>query len=131
MNTKVAKPAKPETTGSGADIAKYVVAGLIVAAGVFGFYWFGAWTTPLRSLLVVAGIAAGFAVFTQTAAGRDVLEFVEESRFELRKVVWPTRENSLRMTGVIIVVIIAFSIFLGIVDSVLYEGVHWLLSTGK
>jgi preprotein translocase subunit SecE len=127
MNTKVAKPAKPETTGSGADIAKYVVAGLLLVAGVFGFYWFGTWTTPLRGLLVAAGLIAGFAVFTQTAAGRDVLEFVEESRFELRKVVWPTRENSIRMTGVIILVIVAMSVFLSIVDWLLGSGISWLL----
>ena len=116
MNTKVAKPAGQVTTGSGADIAKYVAAGLLLAAGVFGFYWFGSWTTPLRGLLVAAGLVAGFGVFTQTAAGREVMDFVGESRFELRKVVWPTRENSIRMTGVIIVVIVAMSIFLAIVD---------------
>jgi len=126
MNTKVAKPAKPDT-GSGADIAKYAIAGLLLAAGVFGFYWFGAWATPLRALLVVAGLGAGFAVFTQTAAGRDVLEFIDESRFELRKVVWPTRENSLRMTGVIVVVIVLMSLFLYVVDSVLFAAIKWLL----
>ena len=127
MNTKVAKPAGQAASGSGADIARYTIAGLLLLAGVFGFYWFGTWTTPLRGLLVVIGLVAGFAVFTQTAAGRDTLEFIDESRFELRKVVWPTRENSLRMTGVIIVVIVLMSVFLSIVDWLLGTGIAWLL----
>jgi preprotein translocase subunit SecE len=74
-------------------------------------------------LLVAAGVVAGFAVFTQTSAGQDVLEFVGEARFELRKVVWPTRENSIRMTGMIIAVIVAMSIFLSIVDL----GLGWII----
>jgi len=127
MNTKVAKPAKPDSAGSGADIVKYVIAGLLLVAGVFCFYWFGAWPTPLRGLLVVVGLIAGFGVFTQTASGQDVLEFIGEARFELRKVVWPTRENSIRMTGVIILVIVIMSLFLSLVDWLLGTGITWLL----
>jgi preprotein translocase subunit SecE len=128
MNTKAIKPSKPETVGSGADIVKYVLAALILVSGVFGFYWFGTWATPLRALMVVLGLVAAFAVFTQTVAGQDVLEFVRESQFELRKVVWPTREKSLQMTGVIIVVIVVMSIVLSLIDWVLGTGIAWLLS---
>jgi len=129
MNAKVVKsPNKPASTVSGADIAKYAIAGLLLVAGVVGFYWFGTWPTPLRGLLVAAGLVAGFAVFTQTAAGRQVLEFFAEARFELRKVVWPTREASIRTTGMIIVVIVAMSIFLSIVDFGLGTVIGKLLS---
>jgi len=123
MNAKVVKPAKPASTVSGADIAKYALAGLLLVAGVFGFYWFGTWATPLRGLLVVAGMVAGVAVFSQTAAGRQALDFFGEARFELRKVVWPTREQSIRMTGVIIVVIVIMSLFLSLVDL----GLGWVI----
>jgi preprotein translocase subunit SecE len=128
MNAKVVKSPKPASTVSGADIAKYAIAGLLLVAGVFGFYWFGTWATPLRGLLVVAGLVAGFAVFSQTAAGRQTLEFFAEARFELRKVVWPTREASIRTTGMIIVVIVAMSIFLSIVDFGLGTVIGKLLS---
>ncbi|MBS0457140.1 MAG: preprotein translocase subunit SecE [Proteobacteria bacterium] len=128
MNTKAVKPGNASAPTTGADIAKYVAAALLLAAGVFGFYWFGAWATPLRSLLVVAGLVAGFAVFTQTPAGRQTLEFVDESRFELRKVVWPSRQDSIRTTGVIIVVIVVFSLFLAAVDFLIGTGINKLLS---
>ena len=124
MNAKVVKsPNKPASTVSGADLAKYAIAGLLLAAGVFGFYWFGSWATPLRGLLVAAGLVAGFAVFSQTAAGQQTLEFFGEARFELRKVVWPTREVSIRATGMVIVVIIAMSVFLATVDL----GLGWVI----
>ena len=119
MNAKVVKPAKPAPTVSGADIAKYALAALLLAAGVFGFYWFSAWAAPLRGLLAAAGLVAALLVFAQTSAGQRALEFFAEARFELRKVVWPTREASIRTTGVIIVVIIAMSLILALIDFVL------------
>ena len=129
MNAKVVKsPNKPAPAVSGADLAKYTIAGLLLVAGVFGFYWFGTWATPLRGLLVVAGLVAGFAVFSQTAAGRQTLEFFAEARFELRKVVWPSRESSIRNTGVIIVVIVVMSIVLALIDFVLGTVIGKLLS---
>ncbi len=128
MNAKVSKPVQPASSVSGADIVKYVVAGLLLVAGVLGFYWFGAWATPLRGLLVAAGLVAALFVVAQTAAGRTGLEFFEEARFELRKVVWPTREASLRTTGVIIVVIVVISILLALIDLVLGTVVGKLLS---
>ncbi len=127
MNAKMVKTAKPAPTVSGTDIAKYVVAGLLLVAGVFGFYWFGTWATPLRGLLVVAGLVAGLAVFSQTAAGHQALEFFGEARFELRKVVWPTREASIRTTGVIILVIVIMSILLALIDLLIGTGIGWLL----
>jgi len=129
MNAKVVKsPNKPASTVSGADIAKYAIAGLLLVAGVFGFYWFGALATPLRGLMVAAGLVAGFAVFSQTAAGRQTLEFFAEARFELRKVVWPTSEASIRTTGVIIVVIVIMSLVLALIDFVLGTVIGKLLS---
>ena len=128
MNAKVVKSSsKPAMTVSGADIAKYVVAGLLLVAGVFGFYWFGTWATPLRALLVVAGLVAALAVFSQTVAGQQALEFFGEARFELRKVVWPTREASIRATGVVILVIVIMSIVLALIDLVLGTAIGKLL----
>jgi preprotein translocase subunit SecE len=128
MNAKAARPDRPGSTASGSDIAKYVIAGLLLAAGVFGFYWFGSLATPLRGLMVVAGLVAGLAVFSQTVAGQQTLEFFAEARFELRKVVWPTREASIRTTGVIIVVIVAMSLVLALIDFVIGSVIGKLLS---
>ena len=125
MNAKVEKKSLPQT--SAADILKFIVAVLLLAAGVFGFYWFSAWATPLRGLLVAFGLVAALVVCALTATGHRALEFFSEARFELRKVVWPTRQESFRTTGVIIVVIMIMSLILAAIDLVLGFGVGKLL----
>ena len=119
--------AKPVTsTASGADIAKYALAALLLVAGLVG-YWLAPWPSPLRALLVVGGLVAGLAVFATTAAGRVALDFFAEARFELRKVVWPSREVSIRTTGVIIAVIVVMSLILALIDFVIGKLISLLL----
>ncbi|MDR6136867.1 preprotein translocase subunit SecE [Pseudoxanthomonas sp. SORGH_AS 997] len=77
----------------------------------------------LRALIVIVGLVAGAAVFVATAKGKDTLEFLSESRFELRKVVWPTRQESLRMTWVVMVVVVILSLILAGFDF----GIQWLV----
>jgi preprotein translocase subunit SecE len=119
MNAKIAKPA---AAASGADIAKYALAAMLLVAGLIG-YWVAPWATPLRALLVAGGLGEAGFVFATTVAGRVALEFLGEARFELRKVIWPTRQDSIRATGVIIGVIVVMSIVLAIIDL----GLGWLI----
>lgn len=113
---------------SGGDIAKYGLALLLVAAGVVAFYWFaGQWPTPVRVLAVVAGLVAGVVVFMTTRKGADTREFLSESRFELRKVVWPTRQEALRTTWIVILVVIVISLMLAAFDVVIQWAVKLLL----
>ena len=114
MNSKV-EQSKAGTPA--ADIAKYVLALALVVGGLVAWWWFnGQWATPVRALAVVAGLVLGALVFLQTGKGRDTREFLSESRFELRKVVWPTRDETLRTTLVIVVVVIILSLLLGLID---------------
>ena len=97
MNSKVER--SKGTASSSSDIAKFVLAGALVVAGLVAWWWFaGQWATPVRALAVIAGLVLGAVVFLSTDKGRDTREFLVESRFELRKVVWPTRQEALRMT---------------------------------
>ena len=115
------------STGAG-DIAKYVVALLLVAAGLFAFYWFdGQWPTGVRALAVVAGLVLGAVVFLTTAKGADTREFLSESRFELRKVVWPTRQETTRTMWVVIAAVIIISLILAAFDWVIQLIVKYLL----
>ena len=128
MNSKVVQNRGMQTGGTSAgDIAKYVVALLLVAAGVFGFYWFTGWATGLRALLVVAGVVAGAALFATTALGGRTREFLYESRFELRKVVWPTRQEALRTTWVVMLAVLIISLLLSGFDVVIQALVKLLL----
>ena len=118
-----------QSSGAG-DIVKYVVALLLVAAGLFAFYWFdGQWPTGVRVLAVVVGLLAGVGVFMLTAKGAETREFLSESRFELRKVVWPTRQETNRTTGVVIIAVIVISLILAAFDWVIQLVVKYLLGT--
>jgi preprotein translocase subunit SecE len=123
VNTKVDQ----SHGASPGDIAKYVIAVLLVAAGVFGFYWFTQWPTALRALLVTAGLVAGLVVFALSARGAQTREFLSESRFELRKVVWPTRQEALRTTWVVMLAVLIISLLLAGFDTVIQWVIKFLL----
>ena len=121
----------PTPSASGGDIVKYALALLLAVAGLFAFYWFdGQWPAGVRALVVVVGLAAGAAVFMLTAKGANTREFLSESRFELRKVVWPTRQETTRTMWVVIAVVILMSLMLAGMDLVIQAAVKWLLGNG-
>jgi preprotein translocase subunit SecE len=132
MNSKI----EHDNAATGGDIAKYVAAGVLLVAGLFFWFWFsapehaarlGAWSSQIRGLVVILGLLAGGAVFMLTALGRSTKEFLSESRFELRKVVWPTRQEAIRMTWVVVVVVIILSLLLGGFDFIIQKLTQWIL----
>ena len=128
MNTKVVPNRGAQPGGSAAgDIAKYVVALLLAAAGVFGFYWFADLSTAVRVLMVIAGLVAGAVVFATSDRGGRTREFLAESRFELRKVVWPTRQEALRTTWVVMLAVLILSLLLAGFDVVIQALIKLLL----
>jgi preprotein translocase subunit SecE len=119
----------PNQSASTGDIVKYALALLLVIAGVFAFYWFeDSWPTGVRLLAAAAGLALGALVFLGTSRGSHTREFLAESRFELRKVVWPTRQETTRTMWVVIAVVILISILIWLMDLVIKSGVTALLS---
>jgi preprotein translocase subunit SecE len=115
-------------TSSG-DILKYALCGLLIGAGLFAFYWFnGQWPSVARVLSVVAGLVAAGVVFMSTVKGVETREFLKESRFELRKVVWPTRQEAMRTTWVVMIAVVLISLILAGFDQIISMGVKWLLS---
>ncbi len=127
MNSKTV-PARQ--AASSADIAKFVVAGALVVAGVFAFYWFqGEWANWMRVAAVLGGLVLGAVVFMTSTKGPQLREFFSETRFELRKVVWPTRQETMRTTWVVMVVVVVVSLILGGFDLVIQQIMKWLLGT--
>ena len=123
MNSKV----EQAKAGTPVDIVKYALALALVAAGVFAYLWFEQWPGALRALAVLGGLVAGTVVFLSSHKGGQVLEFLSESRFELRKVVWPTRQEATRTTWVVILAVIILSLLLAGFDVVIQAAVKWLL----
>ncbi|HVJ39058.1 MAG TPA: preprotein translocase subunit SecE [Stenotrophomonas sp.] len=134
MNSKI-EPSK-RAAQAGGDMFKYAVAAILAVAGLFVWFWFstperavalGNWAPQIRGLAVVVGLALGALVFLGTARGRQTREFLSESRFELRKVVWPTRKESIQTTWVVIVVVIVLSLMLGGFDFIIQWATKWFL----
>ena len=125
MNSKVAHS---KSVASAGDFAKYALAILLAVAGLFAFYWFAnQWVALVRGLAVVGGLVLGGLVFMATAKGREAREFLSESRFELRKVVWPARKDAIRTTWVVIGVVLLVSLVLAGFDVVIQWAVKLLL----
>jgi preprotein translocase subunit SecE len=121
MNSK----ASNVTNGTGpsaGDLAKYALAAVVAVAGIAGFYYLP-WPTPVRALVVAAGFIAALAILALTSVGLRGREFLSESLFELRKVVWPTRQEATRITVVVLIVVVVISLILAGFDFV----ISWLV----
>lgn len=125
MNTK----AEPVGQGTSAgDILKYVAAFLVAAAGIAVFYLLPQWPAPVRGLIVAVGFVGALGVLSLTALGHRGKDFVSESLFELRKVVWPTPVEARRITAVVLVVVVVISLILALFDWIIAAAIKWLLS---
>lgn len=138
MNSKIDHSKNAASTGG--DLVKYVVSSLLVVAGLFVWFWFstpdraiqlGTWAPQLRGLAVVVGLVAGVLLFLGTGKGRETRTFLVEARFELRKVVWPTRQEAFRTTWVVVIVVTILSLILFGFDLIIQKAVQWLLSFGR
>ena len=113
-----------------ADKVKLAVAILIVIAGVVGYYVLAAQPSWLRWLavagsLVLAGVVVGFSHY-----GTQFRRFVELSRIELRKIVWPTRDDTLKTTAVVFGFVIIAGLFFWGLDWVLALATRFLTGQG-
>ena len=122
--------ARAEAGGTGLDTAKLVLAALLLIAGIYGFYHFAAYSTLLRvvGLLAISGVAA--AVALQTERGRRLWQFAGDSRNEVRKVVWPTRQETLQTTLIVIVMVLILGIILWLFDMVLMSILRFFTGQG-
>jgi preprotein translocase subunit SecE len=70
-----------------------------------------------KVLILVAGLVVAGLIFISGSEGKSFVSFMKETKIELKKVVWPTREETTKTTGMIIIAVIIVSIFLWIVDA--------------
>ena len=110
---------KVETGPSALDTVKLAAAVAVLVGGIAAFYLMSSYPLALRWVIVLASLGAGIFVALQSVQGRAFWEFVQGSRVELRKVVWPTRQETLQTTLVVFVAILAMGIFFWVLDWIL------------
>jgi preprotein translocase subunit SecE len=115
-----------ETSSSGGlDIIKLLIAAAVLIGGLFGYYWFLEWALALRVLLVLGATGAGVAIGMTSTQGQRLWHFVQGSRVEIRKVVWPTKQETTQTAIAVFVFTLVMAIFFWALDS----GLLWLTRT--
>ncbi|KFJ89519.1 preprotein translocase subunit SecE [Pseudomonas sp. 1-7] len=115
---------KAEAKDSRFDLVKWLVVAALVVVGVVGNQYFSAEPVLYRVLgLVVLGGVAAFVAF-QTARGQSFAVLLKEARVEIRKVVWPTRQETTQTTLIVVAVVLVMALLLWGLDSLL----GWLIS---
>jgi preprotein translocase subunit SecE len=109
------------------DTAKIVLAIAAVIAGVFGFYFFDQSPTVVRFVCVLAGLLIAAGAMWSTAPGTRFRVFALESIEETKKVVWPSRKETLQTTGIVFAFCVITAIFLWVVDASLLYLVQLLM----
>lgn len=112
------------------DKIKLGLAVLLLAAGIAGFYLLSEHALVLRVLAVLAGVAMAIFVARFTGPGQQLFAFGKDSWVETKKVVWPTRKETLQTTGVVFLLVVVIAIFLWIVDASLMWAVKLLMGRG-
>ena len=118
------------SAGGAADSAKLAVAVVLLLGGIVAFYALHAQPDWQRWLAVVAGVVLGIVVFGLSQRGREFFEFVVESRVELRKVVWPTRQETGMTTLAVFLFVIVAGTFFWVLDVFLSWATRMLTGQG-
>jgi len=131
MNTNV------ETETSVLDIIKKIFSALIVVAAVSAFYYFSVDHDSIkevrllfRVLGLVAVMIAVLGLMSTTNTGKFVISFVLESKQEVRKVIWPTRDETMRTTLLVFAMVFIVGLILWVLDMFLFWGVRSLTGQG-
>ena len=116
-----------ETISTGADKAKLAGAGLLLVAAVVAFYALGAQDLWLRVIALLVTLVLAVALFLTSESGKQLVAFGRDAVKEARKVVWPTRNEALQMTGYVFAFVFVMALFLWLTDKTLEWALYDLI----
>ena len=121
---------KSETGASALDKLLLVAASAMIVGGVVAFYSFQDLATVYRALMVLAGTVAGIAVALVSAPGKQLWAFIMGSRIEVRKMVWPNRQETMQTTGSVMVFVLVMGVFFWALDMLLLWATRLITGQG-
>lgn len=116
-----------ETLGGKAASALVALAVAAVLAGVLGFSFLTDQPMLNRVGILLGGIALGVVIAWFSPPGKRFLTFAREAYDETRRVVWPSRKETVNMTGIVFALVVVMALFLFLVDKLLEWGLYDLL----
>jgi preprotein translocase subunit SecE len=112
------------------DAVKFGASAVLTALGVMAFYYLADSGRLLRLLALLAPLGAAVATALLTGPGQELISFARDTQIEVKKVVWPSRQETIQTTGVIIAIVVVTALFLWILDMLLGGFTRWLLGQG-
>ncbi|WP_440054849.1 preprotein translocase subunit SecE [Pseudoalteromonas sp. T1lg65] len=115
-----------ENSSSSMDTVKWLVAITLLTGAVVGNYLYADLSVLIRAVGVVAAVAVSFGILATTEKGRTFIAFAKESRIEVRKVVWPTRQETTHTTFIVMIATVIMALILWGLDGILFRVVGFL-----
>ncbi len=109
------------------DKIKLVLSVLLIGAGIAGFYLLADQALVLRILVVIAGVVVAALLFKMTPLGQQAFGFFGDSIAEAKRVVWPTRKETMQTTMVVFILVVVMAAFLWVVDIGFSQMIQWVL----
>lgn len=115
-----------ETPSNSMDTVKWLVSIALLLGAVVGNYMYADLSVLVRAVGVVVAVAAALGLLATTEKGRTFMAFAKESRIEVRKVVWPTRQETTHTTFIVMLATVVMALILWGLDGILFRVVGFL-----
>lgn len=115
-----------ESQSNSLDIVKWALVAILIAVAVVGNHMYDEVTVALRAAGVIAAFGVAALIALQTEKGKQALAFARESHIEVRKVIWPTRQETLNTTFIVLAATGILAFILWILDAVLLKIVNFI-----
>ena len=109
------------------DNLKLIAAVVVIIAGITVFYVFGDMSALLRALIVVVSVVVAAGVALTSMPGRNAWQFTIATRAEIRKVIWPSRRETMQSTLVVILMVLVVGIYLWMLDALSFWAIYDLV----
>ena len=122
--------AQAEEVTSVADIVKLISSVLVVIVGLVAFYYFSDFQLLYRVLGLLVVISAAVALGFTTVKGKSVWQFMLESKLEFKRIVWPSKDEAVRTTLLVFLMVFVVGLILWLLDMFLFWAVQLLMNQG-
>ncbi len=109
------------------DTIKLLGGAGILVGGLYGYYYLLEWSLPLRALMVLGGLVVGIGVAMTSVQGQRLWAFIQGSRVEIRKVIWPTKQETTQTAIAVFIFTFVMAMFFWGLDSALLALTRWLV----
>ena len=101
------------------DTLKLMASVSILLASIVSFYYFSEVSVLIRALVIIFSLVMSLFIFFRTQRGLIFWEFLQGSRVEMRKVVWPTKQETIQTTLTVFIFVLILGIFFWLLDFIL------------